>query len=191
MSEVERLKDMVAQIADKNAQDIQVSLWKPIDMQFNCVYSIHFDDVHWIAKVFLAPDEFDDAPRREFAAMRLLAPYDIAPQAIHYEKHDDNQKPFVIYEYMEGTMWNRNSPTAFELNQLASLWLQMNSTPVEDLWLSRGMERTGEQIAEQFAIRFQDYASGQQPIFQRDKRRRKLYCGLGKNDLGYWMNYLG
>lgn len=159
MHDIEVLRRLVMRLAQVELNDNQISLWQPIEQQSNHIYRIRFDNEHWIAKVFLKPAEFDDAPRREFAAMRLLSPFDIAPQPIHYEKHDGDQKPIVIYEFMQGEMWDRYAPAADELQQLAHVWLRMNSAPVDDLWLSRGMERTGEQVAEQFAARFQQYAN--------------------------------
>jgi hypothetical protein len=37
---------------------------------------------HLIVKEFLKPDEFDGAPAREYRALQLLAPLDIAPQPV-------------------------------------------------------------------------------------------------------------
>lgn len=158
MTEVEILHNLVAKLTNVTLNNGQISLWKPTEHQSNRIYRIQFDSEQWIAKVFLNPDEFDDAPRREYETMQLLTPLDIAPQPIHYEKHTDTQKPIVIYEFMQGEMWDRHIPTSDKLQQLANLWLQMNRVPVENLWLSRGMERTGEKIAEQFVDRFQNYA---------------------------------
>lgn len=183
MSDIEQLRNLAAKLAGIDASEIIVSLWQPIEQQSNRVYSIRFQDTHWIAKIFLKPDEFDDAPRREFAAMTLLSPLDIAPQPIHYEKHEHGQNPIVIYEFMEGEMWNRYSPTVDELGQLADIWLRMNSVSVEDLWLSRGMERTGEQIANQFAVWFQDYADWTAAHFPEGQRTAQYLIQIAEKRL--------
>jgi Ser/Thr protein kinase RdoA (MazF antagonist) len=171
MSEIETLQKLLSRLIQT---EVHISLWKPIEQQSNQVYSIRFDKQHWVAKVFLKPEEFEDAPRREFAAMRLLAQLDIAPKPIHYEQFNNVQKPIVIYEYMEGEMWDRRSPSADELRRLAGLWLRMNQASVKDLWLSRGMERTGEQIAMQFANTFQRYSAWTEAHFPEGRRAAAL-----------------
>lgn len=183
MPDNEYLQTLAARLANVERHEIRVSLWQPIEQQSNQIYSIHFAEEHWIAKVFLKPDEFDDAPRREFAAMRLLASFDIAPQPIHFEPYNEAQNPIVIYEFMDGQMWDRDSPTADQLEQLATIWLQMNSATIEDLWLSRGMERTGEQIADQFALRFQDYAGWTVAHFPQGQRTAKALIRIAKKRL--------
>ena len=159
LNEVEVLQTLVNKIANVDLTAQQIALWQPIEQHRNHLYKIQFGNEQWIAKAFSKPDEFDDAPRREFAAMQLLAPYDIAPQPIHYEKHDGDQQPIVLYEFMPGEMWDRYTPTAEELQHLAHLWLTMHTAPTADLWLSRGMEQTASQIVERFATHFQHYAN--------------------------------
>lgn len=81
---------------------------------------------HLIVKEFLKPDEFEDAPLREHRALQLLAPMDVAPQPLSHHPPTPFRRPLVIYEYMEGKMWNRRRPSPEELQQLASLWLDVN-----------------------------------------------------------------
>ena len=158
MDDLAGLHAVVSRITQRTPDKLDITLWQPTEHQSNHTYQIRFDDTHWIAKVYLKPAEYEDAPRREVESLRLLANYDIAPQLILHEPHTDTHKPIVIYEYMAGEMWDRNKPSANDLAQLADLWLTMNRIPVDGSWLSRGMERTGEQIAEQFQTRFQEYA---------------------------------
>jgi len=183
MNEIEILQNLVEELSNTRLTEGQISLWQPIQQQSNRIYRIQFNDVQWIAKVFLKPAEFDDAPRREYDTMQLLLPLDIAPRPIHYEEHNGNQHPIVIYEFMQGDMWNRTTPTRANLQQLADLWIQMNQVSVENLWLSRGMERTGEQIAEEFVARFQNYADWTEIHFPEGRRAAMYLQDIAKKRL--------
>lgn len=112
--------------------------------QSNLLFDVWQNGRHYIAKQFLKVDEQFDAPRREFAALQLLAPLDVAPQPVFY---NPALGPMVIYEFLEGTMWDRTPPTAVQLNQLANLTITLNNLPTKDLWLSRGMERTVQEVS--------------------------------------------
>ena len=119
----------------------------PLDFQSNQLFDVWHDGRHYIAKKYLKSDELADAPRREFEALKLLAPLDVAPQPIFY---DPSLAPIVIYQFLDGTMWDRTPPTAVQLKQLADLWLTLNSLPTEGLWLSRGMERSMAEVMAMF-----------------------------------------
>lgn len=180
MDEIKRLRDLSARLTGNDIDEDAITLWQPIDQQSNRIYSIKFDNFHWIAKVFLKPAEFDDAPRREYAAMQLLSPLDIAPQPIHYAHQNETQNPIVIYEFMAGQMWDRYRPSRDELQQLAHIWNQMTRMPVENLWLSRGMDRTAQQVAEQFEYSFQEYARWAEVNFPQGKETASILQEIGK-----------
>ncbi len=95
---------------------------------------------HLIVKEFLKPDEFEEAPVREFEALRMLAPLDVAPQPFLMRPQVNGARPLVVYEYMPGEMWDRRRPEPDELRKLGELWLRLNELPIDDLWLSRGAE---------------------------------------------------
>jgi hypothetical protein len=116
-----------------------------------------------IAKHYLKTDELADAPRREFEALQLLASLDVAPQPVFY---DPALGPVVVYEFLEGTMWDRTPPTAVQLQQLADLWLTLNNLPPDDLWLSRGMERTMQEVSAMFHSYLQNYEAWATVHFQ-------------------------
>jgi aminoglycoside phosphotransferase (APT) family kinase protein len=68
-------------------------------------------------------------------------------------------RPFVLYEYLEGKMWDRHRPSAGELAELADLWLTVASMPDEGLWPGRGAHRSFEEIAANLLRpAFQEYA---------------------------------
>ena len=86
---------------------------QPLAHQSNRLYDVWVkDEQHWIAKEFLKSGELEDAPRREFDALTLLQDTDIAPQPVHFAPATESLGPVVIYEFMDGEMWDRYSPTA-------------------------------------------------------------------------------
>lgn len=119
----------------------------PLSFQSNQLFDVWWNDRHYIAKNYLKNNELTDAPHREFEALKLLAHLDVAPRAIFY---DPELGPVVIYEFLEGKMWDRTRPTAVQLQQLADLWLTLNDLPPDGLWLSRGMERTMDDVSSMF-----------------------------------------
>jgi len=136
-----------------------------LDYQSNRLYDVWAGNRHLIVKEFLRPDEFQDAPVREFRALALLAPLDIAPQPVHFYVDKTHPLtapplgPIVIYEFMEGEMWDRHHPTAAELTQLAEVWLKMNRVPTDSLWMSRGYDRSFDETEARFRALFQTYAA--------------------------------
>ncbi|MAT98423.1 MAG: hypothetical protein CL608_14865 [Anaerolineaceae bacterium] len=119
----------------------------PLNFQSNQLFDVWHNGRHYIAKHYLKTDERDNAPLREFEALNLLAFLDIAPQPVFY---DPALGPVVIYEFLEGDMWDRTRPTAVQLHQLADLWITLNNLPPDGLWLSRGMERTMQDVSAMF-----------------------------------------
>ena len=144
-------------------REAAVSERAPLDFQSNQLFDVWQNGRHYIAKCYLKTDEQLDAPRREFDALQLLAPLDIAPQPIFYEPE---LGPVVIYEFLEGRSWNRTPPTAVQLQQLADLWLKVNSLPPENLWLSRGMERSMEDVSAMFHSYLARYEAWAEAHFQ-------------------------
>ncbi|WP_420643881.1 phosphotransferase [Candidatus Leptofilum sp.] len=141
--------DLVQQVvAQALGSDTAVSPRPPLTFQSNQLFDVWQNGRHHIAKHYLKSDELIDAPRREFEALQLLSPLDVAPQPTFY---DPSLGPVVIYEFLAGEMWDRMKPTAVQLQQLADLWLTLNNVPTDGLWLSRGMERTIEDVAAMFS----------------------------------------
>ena len=54
--------------------------------------------------------------------------------------------------------WDRHRPTKTELAQLAEVWLKINSVTSDDLWPSRGQERSLDEIETGFQTDLQTYA---------------------------------
>lgn len=135
----------------------------PLNFQSNQLFDVWQNGRHYIAKHYLKTDELNDAPHREFKALQLLAPLDVAPQPVFY---DPDLGPVVIYEFLEGTMWDRTRPTAVQLQQLAELWLTLNNLPPDGLWLSRGMERSMADVSAMFHSYLQNYKTWASIHFQ-------------------------
>lgn len=134
--------------------DVSIQERIPLNFQSNQLFDVWQNGRHYIAKHYLKADELANAPRREFEALRLLAPLDIAPQPVFY---DPTLGPVLIYEFLDGTMWDRTPPTAVQLHQLADLWLTLNNLPPDGLWLSRGMERSMQDVSAMFHNYLQNY----------------------------------
>lgn len=171
---IHELQALAAQLADLPVEGIGVSLRTPLAHQSNRLYDIRAQGWHWIAKEYLKPDEFDDAPQREYGALNLLKHLDIAPQPVHVAPPVGTRGPLVIYEFMAGEMWDRHSPTAGELNQLADLWLTMNAVEDDNLWLARSMEHSLSEIVERFSVTFQRYADWVEADFPQGRAAARL-----------------
>lgn len=146
------LKCVVEQAVGRNAAKISVR--PPLTFQSNRLYDVWVNGRHLIAKEFLKPDELQDAPAREFQALQLLEPLDIAPRPVFY---DPDMAPVVVYEFMEGEMWDRKRPSPSELTQLTEVWLKMHTVPNEDLWFSRGHHTSFQTLESRFHDSFQKY----------------------------------
>ena len=135
---------------------LEVSLRQPVGFQSNRLYDIRTGRRHLILKEYLIPEELAQAPEREYHALQLLSPYDIAPQPVFY---DSTLGPFVVYEYMEGEMWDRRIPSEADLARLADVWLRVTSLATEGLWKANGTELRFEEIEDRLSSQFQTYAA--------------------------------
>ena len=132
------MQSLIARIAGVSANDISIQPRTPLDIQSNQLFDVFFGDRHWIAKEYLKPAEFAESPLREYRGLTLLAERDIAPRPIYYQPHTATTRPVVIYEYMEGEMWDRQKPSPAQLQQLADVWLLQASIKTEGLWMANG-----------------------------------------------------
>lgn len=176
---IETLKAIVAKTTNCSATAITISLRPPLDHQSNHLYDVWAGGRRLIIKEFLKPDEFQQAPFREFQALERLAPLDIAPQPVYLHPWPTpGLGPLVIYDFMAGLMWNRHHPTPAELNQLAELWLKLNAIPTEGLWLSRGYERSLVEVEAQFRAVFETYAAWVGAEFRPGSQAAELCLAL-------------
>lgn len=151
------IRGTVAQALGIVPLDVGVALRPARTYQSNRLYDAHVGDRHFIVKEFLKPDEFDEAPIREFEGLRLVAPLDVAPQPVVWRPHTADTRPLVVYEYMPGEMWDRRRPAETELSQLAALWLLINSVSTDRPWISRGYETSLAAQMASFARMYERY----------------------------------
>ena len=139
---------------DASSDGLQIILRTPLDAQSNNLFDLWAGNRHLIIKQYLKPEEWNDAPLREYQALQRLIGQDIAPSPVFY---DVLLGPIVVYEFMDGQMWDRRVPKATELEQLAQLWLRLHALPVDNLWPSRGHDHSAADttgMAEGFFRRF-------------------------------------
>jgi aminoglycoside phosphotransferase (APT) family kinase protein len=163
----------IAQAIGVKPKNLTIRLRKPLDFQSNRLYDIWADGYHFIAKEYLQPKELDIAPLREYKALRLLSPLDIAPKPIYF---DPSLDPLVIYEYMEGEMWDRRPPTAVDFTKLMGVWLKINDQPAD--WLSRGYERSLKAVESEFLGQARIYVEWVRSEFKPGERAADKWLQL-------------
>ena len=144
-------------LAERLGQEITVTPRPRLDHQSNNLYDAWANGERLIVKEFLKPDEFNDAPRREFDGLTRVRDLDIAPRPVLRLPPSDACGPLVVYAYMPGEMWDRRQPSRLELEQLAGLWLRLHALPTEGLWPSRGYDLALAQHAPRWRQTLTDY----------------------------------
>jgi len=145
---------LIGSATQVDTAQVQITLRPALEHQSNQLYDVRVAGRHLILKEFLRADEFDHAPPHEFYALKLLAPLDIAPQPLWYEA---GERPFVLYEFLPGMMWDRRQPSAHELGQLAEIWRLLHNLPTDGLWPSTGFHQPLPAVAARFRTQFQRY----------------------------------
>jgi thiamine kinase-like enzyme len=182
------VKTEIAPKLGLNSTDIRIELRKPIDFQSNCLYDMYVEGKHYIAKKYLIPDELEAAPLREYKALQLLFSLDIAPKPVFY---DPSIGPIVLYEYMEGKMWDRQPASAKELNKLVRIWLKINAVQAD--WVFHGYERLLHNIENEFSSQIKvylewtksEYDTGQRAAemcWELFESRRSIFQELSENE---------
>lgn len=136
-------------------EELTIRLRPSMEHQANRVYDVWAMGTHLIAKEFLKDDE-PNAPLNEHRALQLVQPLDIAPRPVFY---DLAVGPVVVYEFLEGTMWDRRAPSPTELVSLAEAWLRLNALPQEELWLARGQGRPWTEMVSRLGAPLEAYAA--------------------------------
>ncbi|HEV8635444.1 MAG TPA: phosphotransferase [Chloroflexota bacterium] len=177
MSDV--LAARVAALTGVARGEVRVRARPPIDHQSNRLHDVWLGERHLIAKEFLKADELATAPVREHRALELLAPLDLAPRPVAIEPEPRPPLgPLVLYEFMDGAMWDRRRPTRDDLARLAEVWLAMHRVPSDDLWASRGHDQTPAEIEHGFRERFQAYGRWAEAEFPEGRRGLELCLEL-------------
>ena len=173
------LRHLVAHAIDVAPEAVSIALRRPLEHQNNRLYDIWAGDHHLIAKEYLRAGELPEGPLREYRSLQLMAPLDIAPQPVLFEPATQNGLgPTVVYEWMNGEMWDRRRPTGHQLGQLADLWLKMNAVSAGDLWSARGHENSAKDIAARIDVGLRAYAAWVDTAFPDGRRAADLCLQL-------------
>lgn len=113
------MKTLVAQALHVSPDQVVIKERPRLPIQNNCLYDVYVAGRHLIAKEFLRFAVEPLAPVREFQSLQRLGSLGIAPQPLLYRP---DVAPVVVYEFMDGVMWDRSRPQPAQLSQLADLW---------------------------------------------------------------------
>jgi thiamine kinase-like enzyme len=127
-----------------------------LKFQSNNLYDVWIEKQHLIAKEYLRENERVGASEREYKALRLLEVSGIAPKPVF---HDTSyEKPIVVYEFMEGEMWDRRRPSTEDLEKLLQVWKRVNSISADKQWFSKGSDRRVDEVGQEIYQRIKNYA---------------------------------
>jgi len=155
--------------------NFRIALRPPLDHQSNRLYDVWTGQRHLIAKEFIRPAEIHDAPAREFRALQRLASLGIAPRPVFF---DPALGPVVMYEYLEGEIWDRRKPTPSDLTQLAELWLTVNAVPTDGLGMPSGYDRSFPEHEASFHAVLDEYVNWTTSEFPKGRRAAMMCAEL-------------
>ena len=171
----EGLIEIMARLTGCPPAAIRIALRPPLEHQSNRLYEAWTDGQHLIVKEYLKPDELATAPFHEHRALELLAPLDVVPQPVGIEPdHGPEGGPLVVYEYLEGEMWDRRKPSAADLAALSDAWLKVQAIPEEQV---SGWFTDARSVAEAYASfweSFRQYAARTDTAYLEGRRAADL-----------------
>ncbi len=154
----QRLIETVARLADVAPSGLRIKNRPPLDHQSNRLYDACADGRHLLVKEYLKPDEFATAPLYEHRALEILASLDVAPRPVGVELgYTSDIGPLVVYEYLNGEMWDRQKPSAAQLAALAEVWLKIHTLTSDQIWDARGINDSVVRRTERFRANFVAY----------------------------------
>jgi hypothetical protein len=112
-------REAIARATGRDARLLVICYRPPISHQANRLYDVWADDERLIAKEYLGDVERNSS-LDEYRALQAVQPLDIAPRPVFF---DPSVGPVVVYEFLDGEMWDRRVPSAAELEMLADVWV--------------------------------------------------------------------
>jgi hypothetical protein len=109
------VREAVARATGRDVRSLTIRCRPPIAHQTNHLYDVWVDDQQLIAKVYLGDVE-RNSPLAEYRALQVVQHLDIAPRPVFF---DPSVGPVVVYEFLDGEMWDRRVPSFAELERLA------------------------------------------------------------------------
>lgn len=171
----DRLSALLAHATGLSPSDVRIVERSPLEHQSNRLYEAWANGRHLILKEYLKADEFHDAPSREFRALEVVAPLDIAPRPVLLQAEEAPPLgPIVAYEFMEGAMWPRRPPSKAALGALAEVWLRLHAMPTEGLWLAHSQREPIPALLTRMDGWLRTYVSWVEGAFPAGRRAAKL-----------------
>lgn len=148
---------MAAEILDVPVDRLTIAEREALPHQGNRLFDVWLGSTHLIAKVFCHPDPGRRlvSAEREHNALQLLHSTLLAPGPRGFR---GGPHPVVVYDYVPGSMWDRQPPSPFQLYHLAEPWLRLTEIPPAGLWLAQGQEQSWSDIESLLRSRVQAYA---------------------------------
>ena len=152
-----RIAEVAAGLLDVPVDCLTVAERQALPHQGNRLFDVWLGLRHLIAKLFCHPDPERRwvSAEREHNALQLLLSSALAPYPRGFR---GGPEPVVIYDYVPGSMWDRQPPSPVQLYQLAEAWLRLASVPTAGLWLAQGQEQSWSAIESLLRSRVQAYA---------------------------------
>lgn len=171
----DHLSETVAQVIGDAPGALHLVERRPIEHQSNRLYDVWVNGTHLIVKEYLKPEEFSTAPLHEYRALVLLESLDVAPRPVGVQLgHGQHGGPLLVYEYLDGEMWDRQKPTPSKLAALADLWLRLHAVPAAQLWDARGLASVTQRYG-RFNESFQAFAAWTDSAYP-DGRAAVMLC---------------
>jgi aminoglycoside phosphotransferase (APT) family kinase protein len=148
------VRTAVARLTSARATDQQIKMRPDLPHQSNRLYDVWISGKHLIAKEYVRTDR-EAAPRREFAALQWLEQLDVAPRPVFFQPE---LGPVVLYEFLDGSMWDRRRPNSSELVALVGTWSQFQRFAPDELWLATGQGQSRSEIALRLRAPIRAYA---------------------------------
>jgi thiamine kinase-like enzyme/shikimate kinase len=150
----EMVRSAVAHALGRPALDNEITIRAAAPHQSNRLYDVHVQGIHLITKEYTRADR-PDAPRHEYEALRRLKSLQLAPEPVFF---GPTLGPVVVYQFMEGDMWDRRVPSATELRPLAELWRRFHCLDTDGLWLATGQATPWRDIEARLRAPIEAYA---------------------------------
>jgi hypothetical protein len=180
---------VAAEFLDVPVDCLTVAEREALPHQGNRLFDVWLGSTHLIAKLFCHPESKRRliSAEREHNALQLLHSSVLAPSPRGFR---GGPEPVVIYDYVPGSMWDRQPPSPVQLYQLADAWLRLAEVPSAGLWLAQGQDEPWSAVESLLRGRVQAYADwvvASDPqraktarVFLRDETHRAMSSGIGE-----------
>ena len=168
------IQTVIIQATGLPPEKIHIRERTPLEIQSNRLYDVSANGRHLVAKEFLRTEAEPLAPAREFQALQQLAPFDVAPQPVFYEP---DMAPVVVYEYLDGVMWDRTRPRPDQLSQLSRIWSTFHQVDPAYLVTANSFSQTSALLT-RIETTFSEYAHWVKQAFPAGRDAAALCLGL-------------